>query len=106
MNEPRTYEIRVGDVTLDRLVTAATADASADEGALENLARYAAGHPGRLELWFLDGPLAAPLAVMDAGEVRLLVDPDSLAADGCHCGPRIVVEYAAPVGRRGTLVAS
>lgn len=87
--EARTYLIVSGDVTLDRLRTAATPGASADENALANLRAYSAHHPGRVVLVYVQGDAERPLAECRQGVVTLLVPADDVAADAMHCGPLV-----------------
>lgn len=90
MNEPRTYRIVAAGQTVDLFRTGETSEASADLNAVENLSLYSVHHPGLLTLEYVDEDCTAPIAEARSGAVVPLVDPDALAADGCHCGPTIV----------------
>lgn len=98
MTEPRTYRIVAAGQTVDLFRTAETAEASADLNACENLHVYSVHHPGLLTLEYVDEDCTAPIAEARGGDVVPLVDPDALAADGCHCGPAIVPLDESEVG--------
>lgn len=87
--------IDAGGEHVDVLRTAATADGSADENAIENLRSYSWHHPGRIVLVYVQGLAEKPLAECRQGTVTLLVPADDIAADAMHCGP-LVTPAAAP----------